>query len=175
MAARRVVVHHRLGETRLAGAQRVDQLHVFFDVHVLVVPRHADVERNLQLVDAVERRPILVDVVALEGEAAVPVGRIDGLMLPLDALVGEPLEQVGDRHHRDGGLEQRRIPEDGQQRDHPAVAPADDPDARRIDLRILRLQHVRRRHHVVDFGAAVVDGVVERLAVADAAAILRAR
>jgi len=93
-------------------------------------------------------------------------------MLALDAFVGEPLEEVRDRHHRDGSLEQRRIPEDRQQRDHPAVAPADNRDAGRVDLRVLRLQHIRRSHHVVDFRAAVVDGVVEGLAVADAAAIL---
>src|SRR5215831_10194088 len=63
VAAGRVVVDHRLGERRLARAQRVDELHVLFDVHVLVVPRNADVERNLQLVDVVERRAVLVDLV----------------------------------------------------------------------------------------------------------------
>ena len=38
---------------------------------------------------------------------------------------------------------------------------------------VLRLQHVDGRHHVVHFSAAVIDRVVERLPVADAAAILR--
>src|SRR6185503_6469987 len=60
MAARRVVVDHRLGQRRLASAQRVHQLPVFFDVHVLVVFGHAHVERNLQLVYVVQRRAILV-------------------------------------------------------------------------------------------------------------------
>src|SRR3954454_8735203 len=65
VAARRIVVDRRLGELRLARAQRVDELHVLLEVHVLVVARHADVERNLQLVDVVERRSLLVDLVPL--------------------------------------------------------------------------------------------------------------
>jgi hypothetical protein len=44
---------------------------------------------------------------------------------------------------------------------------------RRVDLRIPVLQHLERGHDVVDLGAAVIDRVIERLAVADAAAILR--
>src|SRR5258708_17614754 len=40
VSARRVVVHHRLGEERLPRPQGIDQLHVLFDVHVLVVLRY---------------------------------------------------------------------------------------------------------------------------------------
>ncbi len=42
-----------------------------------------------------------------------------------------------------------------------------------IHRRILGGDHRRRRHHIVDFRTAVVDRVVKRLAVADAAAIFR--
>src|SRR5213593_3849953 len=44
VASRGVVVHYRFGQRRLPRAQRVHQLHVFFDVHVFVVLRNADVE-----------------------------------------------------------------------------------------------------------------------------------
>src|SRR6185312_12664576 len=54
-----------------------------------------------------------------------------------------------------------------------AVAPADDADALAVDFGILPPQHVDRRDHVVDLGAAVVDRVVVLLAVADAAAVFR--
>src|SRR5262249_30145404 len=47
--ARRVVVHLGFGERRLARAQRVDELHVFLDVHVLVVARHVDEQPGLRL------------------------------------------------------------------------------------------------------------------------------
>ena len=53
------------------------------------------------------------------------------------------------------------------------MAPADDADPRGIDLRVPRLQDVAGRDRIVHLGAAVVDGVVMRLPVADAAAVLR--
>src|SRR5262245_55746435 len=62
MPAWRVVVDHCFGELWLARAQRVDELHVFFDVDVLIVSSDPDVQRDLQLVDVVQRRAILVDL-----------------------------------------------------------------------------------------------------------------
>ena len=80
MAPRRIVIHHRLGQPRFTRAQRIDQLHVLLDVHVLIVLRDADVQRNLQLVHAVERRAVLVDVVPVRGKASEAILRIDQLM-----------------------------------------------------------------------------------------------
>src|SRR4029453_11860140 len=37
VTARRIVVHHRLGQPGLAGPQRIDQRHALLDIHVTVV------------------------------------------------------------------------------------------------------------------------------------------
>src|SRR5262249_57495827 len=55
----------------------------------------------------------------------------------------------------------------------PPGAPPDEPHPPATPLRIPGPQPPARRRHIVDFAAAVIDGVVERAAVADAPAILR--
>ena len=60
--------------------------------------------------------------------ARVKGAGIDCLMLPLNPFPGEPLKEVRHRHDSHRGLEHRRISEDRQQRDHPAMAPAHDAD-----------------------------------------------
>src|SRR5207247_11260596 len=85
-ARRGIVVHLRLGKKWLARPQGIHELHVLLDVHVVVVSCDVDEQRNLELVDVVERRAVLVHVMALGRQAAVPVVRVDGLTLALDAL-----------------------------------------------------------------------------------------
>src|SRR5207249_4486965 len=87
------------------------------------------------------------------------VRRVDERKLLLDALALDALDQVRDRNNRSRGAERSGIPEDRQHRDHPAVAPADDPDALAVDFRISFSQYIDRRHHIVDLRAAVIDGV----------------
>ena len=59
------------------------------------------------------------------------------------------------------------------QRDQPAVAPAHDADALRVDV-VVVLQHpLPAGEHVLDLQPAVVDQLPELLAVAGAAAVLR--
>src|SRR5205807_3659998 len=53
------------------------------------------------------------------------------------------------------------------------MAPANDADAVRIDVRVLRSKDIDRRHDVVNLAAAVVDGVEQRLSVPEAASIFR--
>jgi len=53
------------------------------------------------------------------------------------------------------------------------VTPAHDADAATDRPARISLQHIGCRHDIVDLGAAVIDRVVEGLAVADAAALFR--
>ena len=52
------------------------------------------------------------------------------------------------------------------------MTPAEHTDAGRIDIGEVLHRPVARRLHIIDFAAAVVDGVVQLAAVARAAAVL---
>src|SRR5207249_2830857 len=64
-----VDVDSRLREVRLSRSQRVDDLLVLDEIHVLVVGRHVNEQRDVQLVDAVERRALDVEVALFERQA----------------------------------------------------------------------------------------------------------
>jgi hypothetical protein len=82
-------------------------------------------------------------------------------------------KQVRHRHVRHRRHERMLLAHHGQQRDVAAVAPAHDPTRSGSTCGRFSCIHCVGRHVVVDLVAAVVDGVVVRLAVTGAAAVLR--
>ena len=124
-------------------------------------------QRNLQAFNVEKRRALPIDVRSLRGRPAKTVLRVNGSSLGLDPFARQAMKQIGHRHHRHRRLERRRIPEDRQQRDHAAVAPADDADARRVHEGIAARQRAGGADDIVDFGAAIVDGVIERFVCLD--------
>ena len=62
---RRILVDLRLGERRLECAKRVDHLLVFAEIHVAIVRRDVNENRDFQVLYVEDRRPLEIDVDAI--------------------------------------------------------------------------------------------------------------
>ena len=107
--AGRAAVHLHIGQFGLARAQRIDELHGFVDVHVLVVVRDVHEQRNAQIVDVKERRAVPVDLRPLGRPSAKAILRVDRAPLLFHALSGQAVKQVRHGHERRRRPERRRI------------------------------------------------------------------
>src|ERR1035441_4332563 len=170
VAARGVGVYPVL-EDLLRRMQRVDQPLDLAGRHVLVIGVGVDEQRRAELVRVPRRRAAAVFVRGLSDSFAKVIRRGEELLVIL-ASPADSFFEVAHRHAGIAGLVVVGVPEDGEQGNEPAVAPANDADSPWINF-VVALQHpLARGVHVLDLQSPVIDLPPKVAAVTAAAAVI---
>src|ERR1039457_5628112 len=170
LAARGVGVYPVL-EVLLRRLQRVDQSLDLAGRHVLVVGVGVEEQRRAELVRVPRRRAAPVFVWRIGDRLAQVILRGEELLVIL-ASPADSFFEVAHRHAGIAGLVVVGVPEDGEQGNEPAVAPANDADSPWINFAVALQHPLARGVHVLDFQSPVVDLPPEVAAVTAAAPVV---